>query len=139
MLLAGRKAGLSLASFPIELKTIFLGNDAAHSGLHFIVSISNGKTPPTDQFKLDNVSIKILSPENSIFCQSGDQTRTSFFFFFKPEHLLFSQVQFFIVTRMYHAASGEGSSVGVEWRRMRKMRRKRMVANVSICIWKALT
>lgn len=36
------------------------------------------RLPPTDQFKLDNVSIKILSPENSIFCQSDDQTRTSF-------------------------------------------------------------
>lgn len=36
------------------------------------------RIPPTDQFNLDNVSIKILSPENSIFCQSGDQTRTSF-------------------------------------------------------------
>lgn len=46
MLLAGGKAGLSLASFPIELKTIFLENDAAHSGLHFIASITNGKNPP---------------------------------------------------------------------------------------------
>lgn len=60
MLLAGRKAGLSLASFPIELRTIFLRNDTVHSGLHSIASINIEETPPpTDQFNLDNVSIKI--------------------------------------------------------------------------------
>lgn len=59
MLLAGRKAGLSLASFPIELKTVFLRNDTVHSGLHSIASINIEETPPPDQFNLDNVSIKI--------------------------------------------------------------------------------
>lgn len=74
--------------------------------------------PPTDQFNLDNVSIKIQYSVKVMI-----KANQNIFYSVKNKK------------RMCHAASGEESSVGTEWRRMRK---KRMVENVSICIWKAL-